>query len=431
LAALEDGDAKSRRNAVIALGKLGGAGVEASLLSRWPKAALEERRSLAEALGKVGGHQALELLRDAASDDPELSRILAEARLKLSRTLSRADAGGFDAEALPPRPLAIVFHCREGVAPILAGEIEQRLGKARIVDAESVAATLKKPLSALQSVRTALYFSFPLPGAGAAGDAVVAALTSEQARTIFAAFTRGPVRYRLEWASAGKRRGLTFRTAERIARVRPELINDPTASLWEAIVDESRGVRVELWPRGLEDSRFAYRVEQVPASSHPTLAAALARLGGPGDDDVVWDPFVGGATELVERARLGKFAALYGTDLDDAALARARANLAAANVEAELAVADARRHRPPRPPTLILTNPPMGRRVLNKQLTGALYDQFLENAHEVLAPGGRLVWISPRADDTAARARALGFTLVSRQRVDMAGFWAELQAFRK
>jgi predicted RNA methylase len=429
VAALADGDAKTRRNAVIALGKLGGADVEAELCAHWPRASLEERRSLADALGKIGGARALALLETEKSDDAELTRILGEARLKLSRTLMRENPGALDAEALPPRALPVVFRCRDGVASILAAEVEERLGKARVLDGETVTATLRRPLSALASVRTALYFAFPLPGAGDPGDAVVTALTSDVAGTLFAAFTRGPIRYRIEWASAGRRRGLTFRTAERIAAARPELVNDPTASLWEAIVDERRGVRVELWPRGLPDLRFAYRVEQVPASSHPTLAAALARLGGARDGDVVWDPFVGAATELIERARLGP-ARLYGTDLDDAALTRARANLAAAGVEAHLFAGDARTWAPPEPPTLILTNPPMGRRVLNKRLTGALYEDFLDHAARVLRPGGRLVWISPRPADTAARAQRLGLQLLTRQRVDMAGFWAELQAFK-
>ena len=82
-----------------------------------------------------------------------------------------------------------------------------------------------------------------------------------------------------------------------MAAERPELVNDPTASLWEAVVVEKPRVAVEVWPRGLGDPRFAYRRAYVPASSHPTLAAALARVGGVRADDVVWDPFVGAGTE--------------------------------------------------------------------------------------------------------------------------------------
>jgi 23S rRNA G2445 N2-methylase RlmL len=195
------------------------------------------------------------------------------------------------------------------------------------------------------------------------------------------------------------------------------------------VVREKDGIDVELWPRGLEDPRFAYRQAHVPASSHPTLAAALARVAGAEPDDVVWDPFVGAGTELVERARLGPARLLVGTDLAEDALGRARSNLTAAGVQAELVVADARGFRPRLAPTLILTNPPMGRRVLNKQLTGALFDAVIDHVASILAPGGRLVWISPRARDTLERARAHGLKLDYRQRVDMGGFWAEIQRF--
>src|SRR5690606_21174585 len=142
----------------------------------------------------------------------------------------------------------------------------------------------------------ALHFEFPLPTHGArdGADALERALCSPEARALLARFTEGPLRYRIEWAAAGRRRGLTYRTVERLAARFPELVNDPTASLWEAVVEEGQhGARVSLRPRGLPDPRFAYRVAHVPASSHPTIAAALARAGGVREDDVVWDPFVG------------------------------------------------------------------------------------------------------------------------------------------
>ncbi|MGZ3408486.1 MAG: TRM11 family SAM-dependent methyltransferase, partial [Polyangia bacterium] len=141
--------------------------------------------------------------------------------------------------------------------------------------------------------------------------------------------------------------------------------------------------------------------------------------------------FVGAATELVERARLGPARALYGTDADEDALARARDNLAAAHVTAELTRADARTFQPPLPPTAIITNPPMGRRVLDRHKTGDLYRDFLAHAAALLPAGGRLTWISPRGDETLALATPLGLRVTYRQRVDMAGFWAEIQSFTR
>jgi 23S rRNA G2445 N2-methylase RlmL len=445
---IADPDDKTARNAALALGKLGElvprADVERALVARWSAAPGPLRRALAEALGKIGGADALALLAgaagdDARADDDELARVTREARVKIQRTLGREAPGAIAADVAPAAPLRGLAHCRDGLSKLVAEELAPH--GSRVVDDETVSLTLRTPLATLWTSRTMLRFGFPLRVGGAAGSsraspdaferAVVDALASDAAWAIFSRFTRGTVRYRLEWADAGHRRALTFRVAAAVAARRPALVNDPTATLWEAIVHEGKHPSVELWPRGLDDPRFAYRVAHVPASSHPTLAAALVRVAGARPDDVVWDPFVGAATELVERAKLGPARALYGTDADEAALARARDNLAAAHVTAELQLADARTFRPALPPTAIITNPPMGRRVLDRHRTGDLYRDFLAHAATLLPHGGRLTWISPRGDETLALATPLGLRVTYRQRVDMSGFWAELQSFTK
>ncbi len=443
VAGIADGDEKTARNAALALGKLGAervaaADVERALLLRWDSATPALRRALAEALGKLGGADALSLLsRDHADpgDDAELARLTHEARVKIRRTLGRADAGGIVEDVAPTSPLAALAHCRDGLTKLLADELAATPGVAgvRILDDETVALTLRAPLASLWSARTMLRFGFPLRARGNDVEAaVVDALASDAAFAILPRFTRGPIRYRLEWSDAGHRRALTYRVAAAIASRRPALINDPTATLWEVVVRErGKHFSVELWPRGLPDPRFAYRVAHVPASSHPTLAAALVRVAGARPDDVVWDPFVGAATELVERARLGPVRALLGSDADEDALARARDNLAAARVDATLTRADARTFTPPVPPTAIITNPPMGRRVLDRHSTGELFRDFLAHAAALLPRGGRLTWISPRGDETLAVATPLGLRATYRQRVDMAGFWGEIQSFTK
>jgi predicted RNA methylase len=448
---LDDSDAKTRRNAIIALGKLDGKDLEAALIAQYQKhPELPERRSIAASLGKLGGAPALALLDTITTDDPELRRITDEARLKLSRTLGRAgDLGRIDAtRTLAPAP-KIILRCREGLERLLERSLPPDM-KPHVAAPGIVEARLTGPLSSLYQSHLWITVGFPLLGVKTSysmqavpasrrrqeadldreAEALFHALTSDEAVRVMRGLTDGAIRYRIEWATGGHRRGLTFKCAREIAARRAELVNDPTSSLWEVVVGAS-GVAIELRPRGLEDPRFAWRKRHVPASSHPTLAAALAQVAGARKDDVVWDPFVGAGTELVERARLGPSQRLMGTDVDQEALALARENLAAAGIAVELELADARTHVPSPLPTLIITNPPMGRRVLNKHLTGALYDAFLEHAARVLAPGGRLVWISPRAESTARAAAALGLRLTYRQRIDMGGFWAELQAFAK
>ena len=125
MARVADDDEKTARNAALALGKLGvervpAADVERALVARWPSAPPALRRALAEALGKVGGADALALL-DGGSDvpgdpaDAELRRLVDEARVKIRRTLGRArrgrhrrgrrpDGAAAVARPLPPRP---------------------------------------------------------------------------------------------------------------------------------------------------------------------------------------------------------------------------------------------------------------------------------------------------------------------------------------
>jgi 23S rRNA G2445 N2-methylase RlmL len=272
----------------------------------------------------------------------------------------------------------------------------------------------------------------PVPVRGELAEAIVRALTDPRALAILRAFTEGgPIRFRLAWTRGGHRRALAWRCAELVAAATKELVNDPTASTWEVVVDDHEDrVAIELVPRGFADDRFAYRTATVPASSHPTLAAALVRLVPPRPDDVVWDPFAGAGAELVERARLGPYRSLTGTDLESDAIAAARVNLAAAGVsDASLVVADALTFDPGRV-TLIVTNPPMGRRV-QRGKHAELLERFAERAGRLLAPGGALVWAAPDPTRLHARAARAGLVLERSFTVDMGGFPAELSVHRK
>lgn len=438
---LSDADPRVVRRAARSLGKLGDRASESALLEALDTAPAEpEAKAIVEALGKLGSERSRDVLTELSGRAGELGRVSCEARDKLERSRARADETTIDDRAEPPRAIPVLLHVRAGLETLLISELDRELNS-RVAGRGRVAVELAGRLMKLWKARTFLHMGFPLAAErienpadpASLEQAVARSLTSDAAVEVFSAFTRGPIRWRLEWADAGHRRAATVRIARAVAATRPELINDPREAPWEAVVHERAGrVTIELWPRGLADPRFPWRIKTVPAASHPTIAAALARMAGVRVDDVVWDPFVGAGAELVERALLGRYDEMIGTDTSAAALAAARANLKAAKVaRVQLTQSDAREFVPRKPITLLITNPPMGRRVPAGGRAGDLLIATLRHAADVMAPNGRVVWMSPLPALTAERVREIGFGVRERRRVDMGGFDAELQVLTR
>jgi len=438
-ARLGDADGLVRRRAAAALGKLEDPQHEPVLLAAWDAAQSDpERKVIAAALGQCGGASARVLLEAVRSSDAELTRVVGESVLKIDRTLVRATPSSIAIDVVPTEPIAIELQVRPGLESFVCEAIEGARPLARGV----VTAHWQRSLRELFAIRTFVDVAMPLapirigePTPTVVEDAVVRILASDAALRIMTTYTTGAVRWRLDWKGQGHRRGSTWRIVESLALLRPELVNDPRDAPWEASVvvePEARGnsvvVRIVLRPRGLDDPRFSWRRGSVPASSHPTIAAALAQVAGQyagvREDDVVWDPFVGAGAELVERGLLGAHRALFGTDRDPEAIAIAQQNLDAASLVAMLEVGDATTWRPPQPPTLIITNPPMGHRVRGETEVGELIERALTHWLVVADPRARIVWLSPTPERTATHR---GVDVKLRKRIDLGGLAAELQ----
>jgi 23S rRNA G2445 N2-methylase RlmL len=223
--------------------------------------------------------------------------------------------------------------------------------------------------------------------------------------------------------------------AERAYALCPEILNDARQAPWAIDVHPTpHGDSVELRPRLARDPRQFYRTDDVPAASHPPLAACMARLAGSAEEEVVWDPFCRSGLELIERALLGGVRRVHGTDRDPRAIAISRANFAAVQVpgvEARFTCCDFREFAQtagiePGSVSLVISNPPLGRRLRIPNLRGLFVDLF-RAAATVLRPGGRLVVTNPfRMDDVPP-----GLRLESRQMVDLGGFDCRLELYRR
>jgi hypothetical protein len=93
-------------------------------------------------------------------------------------------------------------------------------------------------------------------------------------------------------------------------------------------------------------------------------------------------------------------------------------------VTAALSLGDARSFAPG-VVTLVITNPPLGRRLRGD--APALLEEVAAHVARVLAPGGRLVWITPVPRRTSAVLERGGLVLASRRAVDLGGFDASLE----
>lgn len=422
LTALTDTDPKTRRAAARALGNAKPTpAITAALQEAFARATSEDdKKALGLALGKAG------------VETGQSGR----AGLIARREATRSNAGAIDVERSLPRA-RMHFYVRSGLEEVLKDELSRTT---KFVSPGIIETTWNGSLASALATRTALDVGFPLADRALEKDtselatAIAEALSSDEALGIFRAFTTAlPARFRLSFAKGGHQRSIVWKVAETIASSTKEIVNDPKESTWEVRVDAvGKKLKVTLFPRGFEDTRFTYRQDQVPASSHPTIAAALARIAPRHKDDIVWDPFVGAGAELIERARLGPYARLFGTDLEKDAIAAARANAKRAGVE-RVVIEKGDALDPLVPPdgvTVIITNPPMGRRV-QRGTHADLLDRFVERAFEVLTPGGSLVWLVPEPRRTRAHAEKAGFVVERATSVDMGGFSAELSIYVK
>ena len=450
-ALLGDPAEKVRRYAMTALPKIGaGPKDEAELLSLLKTTSVErEKKFVAETLHKIGGKATLAVLDRLGG--PRLhteQKVRANVLREESPSAIRLDGPLTDYSGL-----TIHLRSRRGLEEIVGQEVaETARGKFQVVTVRPglVAVRPVAPFSlgdlyALRCFGTlgvVLGEVGPLKDgadpaeADPALDAYAETITSPLARRVFAAFTEGAVRYRLEFVAKGHQRGAVRRIAERAYALDPTILNDARHAPWAIDIHPGSDGKevVELRPRITPDPRLWFRQQDVPAASHPPLAACMARLGRQEGDDMVWDPFCGSGLELIERSLLDGARKVFGTDRSEEAIAIAKANFAAANlpeVAATFIHCDFRDFGKaagvaPNSLSLIITNPPLGMRVRIPNLHELMADLFAVAA-TMLRPGGRLVFANPlRVEPADARLQR-----ESRRVVDMGGFDCRLEVYVK
>ena len=441
---LADPQEKIRRYAANALPKIGaGEQGESRILDVLHTAGEREQRHLGRALEKVGGAATLALAGQGTL--PKLTE--QKVRAGVAR---REQPASINLQARLPMKgvLKIRLRCRRGLEKLVYDEASEKLrahdgfrvGTVR-PGCVTVETSQEFSLGDLYRLRCFATVGLDLGTIRDTSDdwaeELAACIASPTNRALMTTATSGVPRYRLDFPERGHQRGAIRRVVDRVFERAPEILNDSREAPWSIdVIPTGEGRKesfVELRPRLYPDPRLSYRQDDIPAASHPPLAACMARLAGmagPHSREVVWDPFCGSGLELVERALLGGVSSLHGTDLDPKAIAVARANISAAeisDIKSSFSACDFRDDEiRPGSVTLMITNPPLGRRVRVKDLQGLMADLF-RVAARALAPGGRLVFANPlrlRPEDPSLK-------LEYRQAIDMGGFECRLEMYRK
>lgn len=135
-----------------------------------------------------------------------------------------------------------------------------------------------------------------------------------------------------------------------------------------------------------------YKLEHLPASLRPSVAAALAFLSHPTPQDRVLDPLCGAGTLLIERALLAPCAEAWGGDIREEAVAMARRNARAAGVRATWRTWDAcALPLEAESVNRILTNLPFGKQIGSHAANTTLYRTLAQEFGRVLTSDGLLV----------------------------------------
>jgi 23S rRNA G2445 N2-methylase RlmL len=427
---LNDPQEKIRRYAIAALPKLPrDTSDEHELIELAKKPASDrEKQHVSTALAKIGGK---ETLRHAENLTP---RALQRIRATVART-ETPSAINLNAPLADFQQIEILLRGRAGLETFVRDEASDYIRAHRkfTLQATKTALVILTPtspftLADILSLRCFDNIAFSLPPVRTSDPNQLAqTITSPTALEVFRAFITGPIRYRLDFVHQGHRRAAVRELAQAIHSHQPELINGGGDTPWTIEVHSTpKSNRILLAPKISPDPRFTYRRRDIPAASHPPLAACMARLAGCRENEIVWDPFCGSGLELIERSILGKVSKIIGTDLNAEALQIAQQNFAAANLEniqTEFAATDFRKFDPGSV-DLIITNPPMGKRVPIPNLRQLIADLFNAAARH-LKPNGQLIFANPLNITPSQRSLKRDFS----QLIDFGGFHCRLEKY--
>ncbi|MFA4931980.1 MAG: methyltransferase [Caldisericia bacterium] len=434
--ALRDEDPKVCKNSAVVLGSLRMSQSVEHLKSALIVEKVEwVRSSLILALGAIGGKDVAEFL---ASYKFEYESEKEALRKAIDRVVEQKTTLQFVQNLGEPVPIELWTF--KGLEPVLEQEAEEKLGLKLQRIADGILHTESKDVYSLFLLRTFSELLIPL---GVANIHSIEDISEKTTQLLFNNHTIdkistlhkgdvGHIRYRLEVRGEAikhyVRRRIISETQEYIDTHSSAFINSPSNYDIELRLVMKGNTLEVLWkPFTIPDTRFSYRIHDVPASIDPVAAAGIMRFlkSNSSSQHRVIDPFCGSGTLLIERAFAKKYEELVGVDISQEAIQVAKANIIASGIQNIKLINDDMRnvlHHEHRRFHEIISNMPFGIRTGSHETNVKLYRDFFNMIPRILEENGLAILYTQEVSLTTALFRTSGnLRLLDIHRIETGG----------
>lgn len=406
--ALFDEDPKVRKNSAIVLGELKKNQSVEHLINAIKKEKIKwVKLSMILALGAIGGKQAIDFLSSYQPiAETEEQKVLSKA---LDHSLKLESNWQFLQRL--PKPILLELWTFNGLESVLEQEVKEKLLCTAKRDRNNVVVIETNNVYSLFSLRTFTEIIIPIIN--------INMNTSEveeiKAKIIYSLYTNNMVdkflslhkgdesniRYRLEvrgnHIKHHIRRSIIKEVTQSIKTFSPLLINSPSNYDIEIrIIIEKNNLRILWKPFTILDSRFNYRVQDVPSAINPVVAAGIMKFvkAKLSPHHRMIDPFCGSGTILIERALIEGCKELVGIDISQKAIEAARQNVRVSGIKNIKLINDDMRNilkHEHEKFNEIITNMPFGIRTGTHETNVNLYRDFFNMIQCILEKKGIIV----------------------------------------
>ncbi|HIT90444.1 MAG TPA: methyltransferase, partial [Candidatus Merdenecus merdavium] len=196
-------------------------------------------------------------------------------------------------------------------------------------------------------------------------------------------------------------------------KTKRKLINTTDKYEMELRIIENKEGNVNLLVKlfTIQDQRFSYRKEVIPTSIRPVNAALTIALAKDylRENAQVLDPFCGVGTMLIERHMAVKANTMYGLDIQEEAILKARKNTESAGQIAHYINRDFFSFQHDYLFDEVITNMPFQIGRISKEMIYEIYQSFFEKVGNHLKEGAMLILYSHNKDYMKQMAPKYGF----------------------